>query len=206
MHLGAVLTGLTDRPLPEVARSIEELGLSSVEIGAGGIFSKNHCDPALLLADGLALAFVELVDQVQRGDDHHSFRAQDLAAVAHLAQAVAQHLRRLDQPLPFACGTGDRVFLLQNLDRYRNDLFAQVPISIARSRAIMASTRVRAISDFSMRDARSATRLSCCRAGPDSRRSASRNVGSARRSAFRGRSSRAFPWRGRKCARDRGNA
>jgi len=55
MHLGAVLTGLTDRPLPEVARSIEELGLSSVEIGAGGIFSKNHCDPALLLADPAAL-------------------------------------------------------------------------------------------------------------------------------------------------------
>ena len=55
MHLGAVLTGLTDRSLPEVARSIEELGLSSVEIGAGGIFSKNHCDPALLLADPSAL-------------------------------------------------------------------------------------------------------------------------------------------------------
>ena len=51
MHLGAVLTGLADRPLREVARRVEELGLRSVEIGAGGIFSKNHCNPAKLLAN-----------------------------------------------------------------------------------------------------------------------------------------------------------
>ena len=55
MHLGAVLTGLADRPLPEVAQQMDQLGLRSVEIGAGGIFSKSHCNPAVLLADPSSL-------------------------------------------------------------------------------------------------------------------------------------------------------
>ena len=55
MHLGAVLTGLADRPLGEVVHRIDELGLRSVEIGAGGIFSKQHCNPAELLASPPAL-------------------------------------------------------------------------------------------------------------------------------------------------------
>ena len=56
MQLGAISTVFVDRPLDKVARRMHELGLTCIEIGAGGFFPKNHCDPALLLKDIGALS------------------------------------------------------------------------------------------------------------------------------------------------------
>ena len=51
MQLGAMSTVLADRSLEDAARKMHELGLLYIEIGAGGFFPKNHCDPAQLLSD-----------------------------------------------------------------------------------------------------------------------------------------------------------
>lgn len=55
MHLGAVSTVFVNRPLREAAHRMRELGLEYVEIGTGGYFPKNHCNPAELLANPAAL-------------------------------------------------------------------------------------------------------------------------------------------------------
>jgi len=55
MHLGAISTVFVNLSLREAARRMHELGLKSLEIGAGGYFPKSHCDPARLLADPAAL-------------------------------------------------------------------------------------------------------------------------------------------------------
>jgi sugar phosphate isomerase/epimerase len=55
MHIGAITSGLLDRPLKEAARRLQELGLQHVELPAGGFFPKAHCDPEKLLADPAAL-------------------------------------------------------------------------------------------------------------------------------------------------------
>lgn len=51
MHLGALTTVYLDRPFHEAASAIHELGLRTIELGAGGYFPKGHCDPAALLND-----------------------------------------------------------------------------------------------------------------------------------------------------------
>lgn len=56
MHLGAISTIFVSLPLRDAARRMRELGLRSIEIGTGGFFPKNHCDPAHLLASESALA------------------------------------------------------------------------------------------------------------------------------------------------------
>jgi sugar phosphate isomerase/epimerase len=55
MHLGAISTVFVSLPLRDAARRMRELGLKSIEIGTGGFFPKNHCDPTHLLADESAL-------------------------------------------------------------------------------------------------------------------------------------------------------
>jgi sugar phosphate isomerase/epimerase len=55
MHLGAVSAIFNNRSLNEAAQRMHELGLTYIEIGAGGYFPKNHCDPANLLTDPGAL-------------------------------------------------------------------------------------------------------------------------------------------------------
>ena len=56
MHLGAVSSVFMTRPLREAAQKMHELGLESIELGAGGYFPKTHCNPAELLANPSALA------------------------------------------------------------------------------------------------------------------------------------------------------
>lgn len=56
MHLGAISTVLVNLSLGDAARKIHDLGLKSIEIGTGGFFPKNHCNPAQLLSDSSALA------------------------------------------------------------------------------------------------------------------------------------------------------
>ena len=56
MHLGAISTVFVSLPLKDAAQRMRQLGLKSIEIGTGGFFPKNHCDPAKLLADQSALS------------------------------------------------------------------------------------------------------------------------------------------------------
>ena len=56
MKLGAISTVFVDRPFREAARRMHEMGLETIELGTGGFFPKNHCNPAELLADTAALA------------------------------------------------------------------------------------------------------------------------------------------------------
>ncbi|HBY99249.1 MAG: sugar phosphate isomerase/epimerase [Ardenticatenaceae bacterium] len=56
MHLGAISTVYMQRTLHEATQRMRVLGLQSIELGAGGFFPKNHCNPAELLADEAALA------------------------------------------------------------------------------------------------------------------------------------------------------
>ncbi len=51
MHLGAITSGLLDRPFREVAKLLHDLGLTRIEPPAGGFFPKNHCNAKELLAD-----------------------------------------------------------------------------------------------------------------------------------------------------------
>ena len=55
MKLGAITTVFVKRSLREAAQRMHDLGLSYIEIGAGGYFPKNHCNPAQLLEDESAL-------------------------------------------------------------------------------------------------------------------------------------------------------
>jgi len=56
MELGAISTVFVHRTLKEAAQRMHELGLHYIEIGTGGYFPKNHCNPAQLLSDAKALA------------------------------------------------------------------------------------------------------------------------------------------------------
>jgi len=55
MHLGAITTVFVNSSLREAAQKMHNLGLTSIEIGTGGFFPKNHCSPDNLLADPEAL-------------------------------------------------------------------------------------------------------------------------------------------------------
>ena len=55
MRLGAMSTVFVRRSLEQAAQRMHELGLRYIEIGTGGFFPKNHCDPDQLLSDAAAL-------------------------------------------------------------------------------------------------------------------------------------------------------
>ena len=90
-----------------------------------------------------------------RSDPEH------LRALAHLMQPLIQLAGRGDEALALVGQARDGVLLVENA--YGEDLAlgAHVPVSIARRRVIIASTRDRASSDFSTSVARSAIRLLC---------------------------------------------
>jgi len=66
MHLGAISTVFVSLPLKDAAQRMRQLGLKSIEIGTGGFFPKNHCDPAQLLTHESALA--EFKDTLAESD------------------------------------------------------------------------------------------------------------------------------------------
>lgn len=68
MRLGAISTVFVDRPLEEAAAKMHALGLECIEIGTGGHFPKNHCDPHQLLTIGEAVYHVHAKDS--RVDPH----------------------------------------------------------------------------------------------------------------------------------------
>ncbi len=51
MRLGAVSSVFLNEPLRVAAEKLHALGLESIEIGAGGFYAKNQCDPARLVQD-----------------------------------------------------------------------------------------------------------------------------------------------------------
>ena len=66
MHLGAISTVFVSLPLKDAVQRMRQLGLKSIEIGTGGFFPKNHCDPAQLLTHESALA--EFKDTLAESD------------------------------------------------------------------------------------------------------------------------------------------
>ena len=55
MKLGSLTTVFVEKSLHAAAKRMHDLGLECIEIGTGGFFPKNHCDPARLLKDSEAL-------------------------------------------------------------------------------------------------------------------------------------------------------
>lgn len=55
MHLGAISTVFVNLSLREAAERMHKLGLKAIEVGTGGFFPKNHCNPSELLSDPSAL-------------------------------------------------------------------------------------------------------------------------------------------------------
>ncbi len=67
MKLGAFITvNFHDQTLEQALQSARGYGCELVEIGCGGFIGKKHCDPAVLLADDVALA--RFRDAVARAD------------------------------------------------------------------------------------------------------------------------------------------
>jgi sugar phosphate isomerase/epimerase len=66
MELGVVTTAFADLPLADVLEHCRRLGITKLELGAGGFFPKNHCNPKELLADKSALA--TFTDLLKRND------------------------------------------------------------------------------------------------------------------------------------------
>ena len=56
MKLSVLMNLYHDKNLDEVLARMSELGIKTVEVGAGGYPGKDHCDPAALLADENKLA------------------------------------------------------------------------------------------------------------------------------------------------------
>lgn len=122
MHLGAISTVFVSFPLKEAARRMRELGLKSIEIGTGGFFPKNHCDPAKLLSDKSALAeFIDTLTEAglttsafaMHGEPLHPDRAisqpydEDFRATCKLASKLGVTRMTLLSGLPEAAA-GDK--------------------------------------------------------------------------------------------------
>jgi sugar phosphate isomerase/epimerase len=56
MEIGVLTTVFADSSLADALPVINRLGIGKIEMGCGGLFPKNHCDPASLLASPGALA------------------------------------------------------------------------------------------------------------------------------------------------------
>jgi len=98
---------------------------------------------------------------IQRCHDGDAFRADNLTAILQLVQFTIQILRCIIQLLAFIVITGNQIILVQYGDIDGSELLAHVRVSMARRREIMDSILVLACSVFSIRAARSLTRLSC---------------------------------------------
>ena len=93
MRLGAISTVFLQHPLREAARRMQALGVTDIEIGAGGYYPKKHCDPAKMLEDPAAL---------------ETFR-DDLAESGMVICALAMHGQPL-HPDPEVAAVYDREF------------------------------------------------------------------------------------------------
>ena len=100
--------------------------------------------------------------EVQRRHDGDAIEAHDLAAVADLAHAAVEELRRIEQRRALVVRAGDHVFLLHDAHAdARLVRLAHAPCSRVLSRPIMASTRVRTCSFLCRSEARSPASDSC---------------------------------------------
>ena len=95
MHLGAISTVFVNRPLREAARRMHELGLKAIEIGAGGFFPKNHCDPARLLADSAALdSFPDTLAEFEMDISALAMHGEPLSPDPAIAEAYDREFRQ----------------------------------------------------------------------------------------------------------------
>jgi sugar phosphate isomerase/epimerase len=91
MHLGAISTVFVSLPLKHAAQRMRQLGLKSIEIGTGGFFPKNHCDPTQLLTHEPALAeFMETLAESDLKISAFAMHGEPL----HPDPAISQAYRR----------------------------------------------------------------------------------------------------------------
>ena len=65
MELGLCASCYNDRSLEELCKTVNMMGIKSIELGSGGYLGKKHCDPALLLSNNDAL--VKFKDTIKKG-------------------------------------------------------------------------------------------------------------------------------------------
>ncbi|HMN30064.1 MAG TPA: sugar phosphate isomerase/epimerase [Caldilineaceae bacterium] len=103
MHIGAISTVFIQLPLAEAAAKMQRLGLKSIEIGTGGYFPKNHCDPAQLLAEPAALEqFKATLARAELNLSAFAMHGQPL----HPNQAIA---RQYDQDFRATCQLAEKL-------------------------------------------------------------------------------------------------
>ncbi|MFN8006381.1 MAG: sugar phosphate isomerase/epimerase [Terriglobia bacterium] len=94
MHLGAITTVFVHLPLAEAARRMHQLGLKSIEIGTGGFFPKNHCNPAELLADaGLCQQFQDILAKSELKISAFAMHGEPLHPDTAIAKQYDQEFR-----------------------------------------------------------------------------------------------------------------
>ncbi len=94
MHLGAISTVFVSLPLRDAARRMRELGLKSIEIGTGGFFPKNHCDPAHLLASESARGeFLETLAESDLKISAFAMHGEPLHPAPAISQAYDRDFR-----------------------------------------------------------------------------------------------------------------
>src|SRR5687767_15574626 len=105
------------------------------------------------------LQFQEFMRNIKSGHNGDAVYTDDITPVADFAHFLIQILGGCEQRLFFFIFTGYLVVAVKNIDGNGERIHWE--FSIALRREIMASTRVRAFSFFSIKFARSVTRVSC---------------------------------------------
>src|SRR5512146_705581 len=131
--------------------------LSALERGLDPLAQRADLAASLALDLGVAAALLQqLVGHVERHHDGDAIESYDLAAVADLAHAAVQVLRRIEKCRALVVRAGDHVLFLHDAHAdVRLILTAHAPCSRVFSLPIMASTRVRTCSFLERSEARS---------------------------------------------------
>jgi len=98
MHLGAITTVYMTLPLREALKRIHDVGVKSVEIGAGGYFPKTHCDPSKLLADPAAFdTFKATLAEFDMGISALAMHGEPLSPDPEIARTYDREFRETCQ-------------------------------------------------------------------------------------------------------------
>jgi sugar phosphate isomerase/epimerase len=105
MQLGAITSGLLDRPLSQAAAVLHKLGLKHIELPAGGIFPRTHCHPGQLLADASSL------DQFQATLKQYELTLTSLAIHGHPLHPDPKVAGDYDQQFQDSCCLAEKLGL-----------------------------------------------------------------------------------------------
>ena len=94
MHIGSLTTIFHTQSFQEATQQIHRIGLQSVEIGTGGYFPKNHCDPNHLLSDKKALAkFQDILAKFELGISAFAIHGEPLHPDPAISEAYDRDFR-----------------------------------------------------------------------------------------------------------------